>query len=122
MRFQPCLVRHDTAFSSPIRALHSLTEAQAWALTLALRRFSSRWEVERQESYDGNLCLVLLPEFDDSDPTFAINRDGTGLHLGVLHEDAYRAHGAFDDVDEVIEAIQRILSDGGQPQRIAPTC
>src|SRR4051812_14710178 len=120
MRFQPCPVRRDTALSSPIRALHSLTEAQAWALTLALPGFSGQWKLERQESYDGNLFLVLLPEIDDSGPTLAIGRDGTGLHVGVLRQDAYAAHGAFGDIDEVIEAIQRLLSDQVPPEQISP--
>jgi hypothetical protein len=110
MSFQPCLVRRDTAFSSPVRALYSLTEAQASALRLALPGFSGRWNLERQESYDGNLFLILLPEIDDAAPTLAINRDGTGLHLGVLCKDAYAAHGSFNDIDEVIEAIQRLVS------------
>jgi hypothetical protein len=122
MRFQPCFVHRDAAFTSPIRALHSLTEAQAWTLTRALEGLSGDWKVERQESYDGNLCLVLLPELNHSDLTLAVNRDGAGLHLSVLHEDTYTAHGAFDEVAELVEAIQVILSDELQPQRIVPTC
>jgi hypothetical protein len=112
MCIEPCFVYRDMTFGTPVRALHSLTEAHASAIAVALPTLSGRWSMEFQESYDGNLSLILMPETEDAAaPTLAINRDATGLHLDVVHRDMYAAQGHFGDIQGVIEAIKRLVGD-----------
>ena len=120
MRHRASLIEQPISPNCPVRALHSLTETHARALQRVLRGCSGQWSLERHESYDGNLLLVLLPEADDAAaPTLTINRDRTGLYLGVLRKEAYATHGSFGDIKGVIKAIRRLLS-GEKPQEIPP--
>lgn len=97
---------------SPIRAFHSLSEAQAVHITTGLRDLPD-WSVEYHDSCDGHLFLLLS---DHTDTTLIINRDRAGFQISrmqgdVLHPGEYRYRSAHE-VIAALEAMTEIDNTG----------
>jgi len=90
---------------------HTSMDAHAQALATALPGLPGAWSLERQASYDGTFLLVLIPQNEDIFPTFAIDRDRSGVRLSVLRDDAYSTEGTFATVEAALDAIRRAISE-----------
>ena len=93
------------------RTLSSLSEAQADLIEAALPSLAGRWCLERHESCEGNLLLVLMPVGgDDMTACFAVDRDAAGLNLGVLRGDQPIFQSRHDTMETLIPALRRLAS------------
>ena len=68
--------------ASPIRALHSLCETQATSIVTGLGSFAGTWDIERHESCDGHLSLVLTHTICDT--AIIVGRDAKGIHVSLM--------------------------------------
>ncbi len=112
---RPTLVTSDPIpleDASPIRALHSLTAAQAEALEAVVRRLPGRWSAERHEGYDGHLSVLIAPEGgDEAGPSLVAHRDAGGLRLDTTRWDGWEAVGRFDTLPSLLEALLTAVRD-----------
>ena len=82
--------------ASPIRALHSLTPAQADQIVAGLSSLAAAWTIERHESCDGQLSLVISCPADDidlilthaSDTSLVVDRNANGIRVSLMLGDA----------------------------------
>ena len=117
-------------FTSPIdpstilfRTLSSLSEAQADLLEAVLPNLAGSWCVERHESCEGNLLLLIMPVGgDDTTVNFTVDQDAAGLNLGVLRGDEPTFQNRYDTMEALIPALRRLASleiasmrDGASP-------
>ena len=92
----------DTA--SPIRALHSLREPQASCIIAGLSSLIPNWAIERHESCDGFLSVVLHQRA--SDVAIIINHDQLGIHVDLLVDDDLQASTQpYTTTSDVVQAI-----------------
>ncbi len=90
---------------SPLRALHSLREKHVTVLARTMSQLPGRWSLERHESYDGDLTLMLMPQ--QADPTnLVVSREADGFHLIANQDDDYRELGCFSAIDELVTTVQ----------------
>ena len=93
------------------RTLSSLSEAQADLLEAALPSLTGSWCVERHESCEGNLLLLLMPVGgDDTTANFTVDQDAAGLNLGVLRGDEPTFQSRHDTMEALIPALRRLAS------------
>ena len=93
------------------RTLSSLSEAQADLLEAALPSLAGSWCMERHESCEGNLLLLLMPVGgDDTTANFTVDQDAAGLNLGVLRGDEPSFQGRYDTMEALIPALRRLAS------------
>lgn len=71
---------------SPVRALHSLTAAQVDQIVAGLSSLVVAWTIERHESCDGQLSLVLTHHSDDT--SLVVDRSARGIHISLMLGDA----------------------------------
>lgn len=91
------------------RTLSSLSEAQAGLLEAALPGLTGSWCVERHESCEGNLLLLLmLAGGDDMTANFTVDQDAAGLNLGMLRGDKPTFQGCYDSMEALIPALRRL--------------
>ncbi len=89
------------------RTLSSLSEAQVGALDAALPSLAGAWCMERHESCEGSLSLLLMPaDGDDRVASFTVDQDAAGLNLGVLRGDAFTPYGRYDSMEALIPALR----------------
>ena len=90
---------------SPIRALGSLTLAQADQIVAGLSSLAKTWDIERHESCDGHLSLLLAHA--ERDITIIVDRDSTGIRISIMVGDqiyASRQHNAI--TGDAVSAIK----------------
>ena len=75
--------------TSPIRALHSLCETQATSIVTGLGSLASTWDIERHESCDGHLSLILTHTICDT--AIIVGRDSAGIHVSLMLGDELHA-------------------------------
>lgn len=75
--------------TSPIRALHSLCETQATSIVTGLGSLAGAWDIERHESCDGHLSLVLTHTICDT--VIIVGRDSAGIHASLMLGDELHA-------------------------------
>ena len=93
------------------RSLSSLSEAQVGLLEAALPSLAGTWCLERHESCEGSLSLLLMPaDGDDEAAHFTVDQDAAGLNLGVLHGDEFTSHGRYDSMEALIIALRHLAS------------
>ena len=73
-------IHSDT--TSAIRALHSLCETQATSIVTGLGSLAGTWDIERHESCDGHLSLVLTHTICDT--AIIVDRDAEGIHVSLM--------------------------------------
>lgn len=91
--------------SNPIRALHSLTAAQAASITAALSRQPIACMADEQEGYDGDLTLVLTPADPYNELSFALWRSPAGFHLVTIREDEQVGSEILASLEDVLETV-----------------
>jgi hypothetical protein len=89
---------------SPVRALHSLREADVDALRQGFAESQEPWSLDRHESYDGDLSVMLTPP-GDAAATLVVSRDEDGFHLAASRGDEYQSLGSFGSVTSVVSAV-----------------
>lgn len=93
------------------RTLSSLSEAQADLLEAVLPSLAGSWCVERHESCEGNLLLLLMPVGgDDTTANLTVDQDAAGLNLGVLRGDEPSFQSRYDTMEALIPALRRLAS------------
>lgn len=70
---------------SPVRALNSLAPAQVDRIVAGLSGLAGTWGIERHESCDGYLSLLIAHA--DHDTTIIVDRDPCGLRIGRMSGD-----------------------------------
>ena len=96
----------DDGRTSPIRALHSLTHAQADAVEALLPRLPGPWSAERHEGYDGHLSLVIAPEAGDvAGASLVVHRDQHGLRLDATRWDGWQPVGCYDAMAALLAGV-----------------
>ncbi len=90
---------------SPLRLMHSLREKHARVLVNALSQLPDIWSLERYESYDGDLSLMLTLEHQEDENLF-VTRTADGFHLIANHDDDCRELGCVKTIDELEAAVR----------------
>lgn len=98
---------------SPIRALHSLREAQVSTIAAGLKNLVLDWAIERHESCDGHLSLMLIHA--EQDATIVVDREPRGIFVSLVQGDELqvRSQPCLSEA-EAIDAIKVIV--GEHPQ------
>ena len=106
---QPYSCANDDAVL--FRTLSSLSEAQASLLEAALPGLAGTWCLERHESCEGSLSLLLmLAGGNDESAHFTIDQDVAGLNLGMLRGDEFTSCGRYDGMEALIPALRHLAS------------
>ena len=93
------------------RTLSSLSEAQADLLEAVLPSLAGSWCMERHESCEGNLLLLIMPVGgDDTTANLIVDQDAAGLNLGVLRGDEPFFQSRYDTMEALIPALRRLAS------------
>jgi len=104
------------------RTLSSLSEVQVDLLEAALPGLAGSWCLERHESYEGNLLLLIMPaDGNDMTANLTIDQDAAGLNLGVLRGDELTSQGCYDSMETLIPALRRLVSLEIVPMRDSRT-
>ncbi len=90
---------------SPLRTLHSLREKHVRILARVLSQLPGTWSLERHESYDGDLTLMLMPQQADR-ANLVVSREADGFHLITNQDDDYRKLGCFGTMDELLATVR----------------
>ena len=105
---------------SPVRALHSLAPAQADQIVASLSSLAAIWGIERHESCDGRLSLVLM--HDSEDTTLLVDRDVSGIRVYLMLGDTMHAtperHTSIAGVVAILIDLAG-MSDAARQQRSA---
>ena len=94
---------------SPLRALYSLREQHVTVLARTLSQLPGNWSLERHESYDGDLTLMLMPQHQGR-ANLVVNRGSDGFHLIANQDDDYLELGRFGAIDELVAGVQASVS------------
>ena len=102
---------------SPVRALNSLTSAQADQIIAGLSNLAHAWDIERHESCDGLLSLVLTHARHDT--TIIVDRDLAGIHVSLmLGDQIHLSQQRYATNGNAVAAIKAIAAAPvGEPQR-----
>ncbi len=94
-----------------IRAIQSLTQSQADAVSRAVGALSAEWSVDQHEDYEGYLSLVVSRDDQKSTgPTFLISGSVDRIELAELRADELHRLGNFSAIDELIAELARTLA------------
>ena len=90
---------------SPLRALNSLTPAQADQIVAGLSSLATAWTIARHESCDGQLTLLVAHAAHDT--TLVVHRDSTGITVSLMNGDEIRSlDGRHDSTASVVHALK----------------
>lgn len=87
-----------------IRALRSITRAQADVAAQAFGRSGAPWIVEYHDDYDGYLTIVVSPVASDA-TTFVISGTIDDVALSEMHDDELQTRARFGTVDAALAAL-----------------
>ena len=92
---------------SPIRALNSLTSAQANQIVAGLSSLAQAWDIERHESCDGHLSLLV--SHAASDTTIIFDRDQIGMRVSTMLGDVLQIlSGRHDSTAGIVATLKQI--------------
>lgn len=95
---------------SPVRALNSLTSAQAGRIVAGLSSLAGTWDMDRHESCDGQLSL-LLAHTEQDDTTLVVDRDQNGIHVSLmLGDQVHPSEQRYRTTSDTVAAIKAIAS------------
>ena len=90
---------------SPVRALRSLTSAQAGQIVAGLSSLAGSWDIARHEGCDGQLCLLL--GHTGHDTTLVVDRDQKGIHVSLmLGDQVYPSEHRYGTISDTVAAIR----------------
>jgi hypothetical protein len=102
----------DADAVSPLTAMHSLREAHAAALALAVSACPGTWTLDRHEGYDGDLTVLLTPA-DAASPILVVSHAADGFHLSGNRDDACERLGCFGSLDSLLAAVRSVVIAAG---------
>ena len=113
---QPFQIATDDTVS-PVRALHSLTVSQADQIIAGLISLTPVWYIERHESCDGYLSLLVAHARHDT--TIVVDRDDEGMHVSLLLGDQVQtSRQCFATTSDTVAAIKaKAAAPALKPQR-----
>lgn len=95
----------DDHARSPLRALGSLTSAQANQIVAGLSSLAGTWDIERHESCDGYLSLLVTHTAHDT--TLFVERDTCGIRISlVLGDTAHSGTHRYASTSLAVSAIK----------------
>ena len=95
---------------SPIRALNSLTPTQADQIVAGLSSLAYGWDIERHESCNGVLSLVLVQAACDT--ALVVDHDHAGIHVSLLLNDKLiTTRHRYANVNDALHAIKTITGN-----------
>ncbi len=86
-----------------------LSEAHASRIAAALPGFIGTWSLDRHESCDGDLLLLVSHDRAEA-ATFIVDATADGFNLSVLRADILTPCGRYDTLEDLI-AVMRDLAD-----------
>jgi len=90
---------------SPLRAIGSLTSAQADQVVAGLSSLAGTWDIARHESCDGHLSLLVAHTAHDT--TLLVERDTRGLHVSlVLADTVHPGTHRYATTGEAVSALK----------------
>ena len=99
--------------TSPIRALHSLCETQATTIVTGLGSLAGTWDIERHESCDGHLSIVINHTICYT--AVIIGRDSAGIHVSLMLGDELRTSSyRYASTDAALNAVKAIAGANAQ--------
>ncbi|MGI4798093.1 MAG: hypothetical protein ACRYG8_29405 [Janthinobacterium lividum] len=94
---------------SPVRALRSLTSAQAGQIVAGLSSLAGTWDIARHEACDGQLSLVL--GHTGHDTTLVVDRDQHGIHVSLmLGDQVHTSKHRYQTTGDTTAAIKAIAA------------
>ena len=94
---------------SPVRALHSLTPAHVDQIVAGLSSLAPAWSIERHESCDGHLSLLVGHAACDA--TILVDRDHAGINVSLMLGDKFHtSRHRFAITSDTIGAIKTIAA------------
>ncbi len=75
------------------------------ALQLVITGISTLWSLERHETYDGDLLVLLMPN-DGMRESFGVSRSVKGYHLRTNLGDEFHDVGCFASFDELLGVVK----------------
>ena len=95
---------------SPVRALRSLTSAQADQIVAGLSSFVGTWDIARHEGCDGQLSL-LLAHTGHEDTTLVVDHDRHGIHVSLmLGDQVHTSEHRYPTTSDAVTAIKAIAA------------
>ena len=92
---------------SPIRTLNSLTSAQADQIVAGLSSLVHAWDIERHESCDGHLSLLV--SHTANDVTIIVDRDQIGMRVSTMVDDVLQIlPGRHDSTAGIVATLKQI--------------
>ncbi len=104
----------DIDMLSPIRAEHSLRETDVAAFRQGFAESQDAWSLDRHESYDGDLTVMLTPP-GEAEATLVVSRDEDGFHLAASQGDDYQDLGSFESVSSIMSVLATQTDDAEAP-------
>ena len=94
----------DDDILSPVRALHSLTPAHVDQIVAGLSSLAPAWSIERHESCDGHLSLLVGHAACDA--SILIDRDHAGINVSLMLDDKlHTSRHRFAIIGDAIKAM-----------------
>ncbi len=75
------------------------------SLVWDLSRSPGIWSLDRHESYDGDLSVMVTPP--QGEEKLVVSHEKDGFHLDANRDDTYRKLGCFSTMDALVVAIRR---------------
>ncbi len=95
---------------SPVRALRSLTSAQAGQIVAGLSSLAGTWDITRHEGCDGQLSLLLAHTGHD-DTTLIVDRDRHGIHVSLmLGDQVHASEHRYKTTSDAVSAIKAMAA------------
>lgn len=102
------LIADDHA-RSPLRALGSLTSAQADQVVAGLSSLAGTWDITRHESCDGYLSLLVAHAAHDT--TLLVERDTRGIRVSlVLGDQVHPGTHRYSSTSNAVAAIKEMAA------------
>jgi len=99
-------VRAQNAESATIRALSSITPAQAEIIVRAVRTTGPGWDVQTADDYDGYLSILIAPDVSaDKQTSFFVAGTARRLELFEACDDSMTSLASFNDVEDLSAAL-----------------
>lgn len=99
----------DDHARSPLRALGSLTSAQADQVVAGLSSLAGTWDIARHESCDGHLSLLVTHTAHDT--TLLVERDTSGICISlVLGDMVHASEHRYKTTSDTVAAIKEMAA------------
>ena len=103
--------RTQNAESATIRALNSITSAQAEIIVQAICATGPGWDVQTADDYDGYLSILIAPDVSaDKQTSFFVAGTVQRLELFEAHDDNMTSLASFNDAEGLSVALLNFIA------------